>query len=190
MRWRKWLVLAFFAPFIYVALTAAQVWLTSKQDQRTHTQAIVVMGAAQYDGRPSTIFRARLDHARVLFKDDVAPLVVILGGKQRGDRFTEAQAGAAYLEQSLPANKVTGVQSGSTTLESLQQFKVFARERKISRITVVSDPLHLARTKRIARDLGFETNASRAPMPISRRARRFELIRETLNLIYYRFFGA
>ncbi|MCA1840992.1 MAG: YdcF family protein, partial [Actinobacteria bacterium] len=145
MRLIKWAILIVIAaPLLLVTATGADVWFSSKQDQRSQTQAIVVLGAAQYNGVPSTIFRARLDHARVLYNDRVAPLIVVLGGKRPGDRFTEAQAGAAYLEKSLPASKVTGVMGGNSTIESLQLFKYMAESKHINKITIVSDPLHLA----------------------------------------------
>jgi uncharacterized SAM-binding protein YcdF (DUF218 family) len=174
-------------PLLYLGWTAADIWQTSKRDQRSAVQAIVVMGAAQYDGRPSPVFRARLDHAGELERDGVAPLVVVLGGKQQGDRFTEAQAGAAYLERTLPASQVTGVGRGHSTLESLEAFRQFAEERGLHRILIVSDPFHLARSQEMARDLGFETTVSRPPRgPAS--SHPGTLLRETLMLTYFRFF--
>ena len=87
----KLVVLAFVAPVIYLAWTAGDIWRTAQQDQRPASDAIVVLGAAQYDGEPSPVFKARLDHARDLYLAEVAPLIVVLGGKQEGDRFTEGR---------------------------------------------------------------------------------------------------
>ena len=81
----------------YFLITVFQVWRASDSDDRAKTQAIVVLGAAQYDGKPSPVFVARLDHALELWKKGVAPLIVVTGGKQPGDRFTEASSGANYL---------------------------------------------------------------------------------------------
>lgn len=188
MRFLAKLVLLVIAlPLLYLGWTAADIRQTSKRDERSHADAIVVMGAAQYDGRPSAVFRARLDHARELQKDGVAPLVVVLGGKREGDRFTEAQAGAAYLERTLPASRVTGVGTGRNTLESLKAFRDFAAKHRLHHIVIVSDPLHLARSQEMAEKLGLEVSVSRpAGGPAS--ARGVALLRETIVLTYYRFF--
>ena len=174
-------------PLLYLGWTAADIRQTSKRDQRTHADAIVVMGAAQYDGRPSPVFRARLDHARDLEKEGVARLIVVLGGKREGDRFTEAQAGAAYLERNRPATRVTGVGAGHNTLESLKAFRDFGGRRGLHHIVIVSDPLHLARSQEMAEQLGFEVAVS-PPARGPASGRSVTLLRETLVLTYYRFF--
>ena len=74
-----------------------QVWRAAAHDDTRQSQAIIVLGAAQYNGRPSPVYRARLDHAADLYTEGVAPIVVVTGGKQPGDKFTEAGAGADYL---------------------------------------------------------------------------------------------
>ncbi|HEX2052776.1 MAG TPA: YdcF family protein [Actinomycetota bacterium] len=185
----KLVALLVIAPFAYLLWTAAGIWQTSRVDQRPTSDAIVVLGAAQYDGEPSPVFKARLDHARGLYEAGVAPLIVVLGGKQTGDRFTEAQAGAAYLEQFLPADRVTGVKAGEDTLDSLQKFTGLASERGISSIVLVSDPLHLGRAREMAEDLGFEAAVSPSNIPESDETKRDGLIRETLNLTFYRIFS-
>lgn len=177
------------APLAYLAWTAAGIWQTSRTDQRPASDAIVVLGAAQYDGEPSPVFRARLDHARQLYEAKVAPLIVVLGGKQEGDRFTEGQAGTAYLERTLPADRVTGVKAGEDTLDSLQKFTGLASERGIRKIVLVSDPLHLGRAREMAEDLGFEAAVSPSDIPESDETKRGGLIRETLNLTFYRIFS-
>lgn len=185
----KLVILAFIAPVFYLLWTAGSIWQTAQQDQRPPSDAIVVLGAAQYDGEPSPVFKARLDHARNLYLAEVAPLVVVLGGKQEGDRFTEGQAGTAYLEQTLPANRVTGIKAGEDTLDSLQKLTGLAEERQIRKIVLVSDPLHLGRAREMAEDLGFETAVSASRIPVSDRTKRDGLIRETLNLTFYRIFS-
>jgi uncharacterized SAM-binding protein YcdF (DUF218 family) len=175
-------------PILYLLWTSAQIRQASKLDERPKSDAIVVMGAAQYDGRPSPVFKLRLDHAHTLFDSGVAPLIVVLGGKKEGDRFTEAQAGAAYLEQDLPAAKVTGVKAGTTTLDSLKLFTGLAKDRSIEKIVIVSDPLHLARAREMAEDLGFEVGVSAAQVPRNEEKERSNLLRETVVLTYYRIF--
>jgi vancomycin permeability regulator SanA len=185
----KLALLVVLVPVLYLTWTAAGIWQTAKQDQRPASDAIVVLGAAQYDGEPSKVFQARLDHARELYDAGVAPLIVVLGGKQSGDRFTEAQAGAAYLEKNLPADRVTGVKAGATTLDSLKKFTGLAQERDIRRIVIVSDPLHLGRSQQMAQDLGFEAAVSASSIDESEERMRTGLIRETLNLAFYRIFA-
>lgn len=185
----KIVLLVVLLPPAYLGWTAADIWLTSRKNERPpSSHAIVVMGAAQYNGTPSVVFKARLDKAKLLYRQGVAPLIVVLGGKQPGDRFTEAQAGAAYLERELPANRVTGVKAGSTTLDSLKKFTGLAAERGIHRIVVVSDPLHLGRVQEMAEDLGFEVSVSPSPIAESEERRQSGLVRETLTLTAYRLF--
>ncbi|HEX2148809.1 MAG TPA: YdcF family protein [Actinomycetota bacterium] len=185
----KLVVLVVMAPVLYLLWTAGTIWQTSLRDDRPASDAIVVLGAAQYDGEPSPVFKARLDHARRLYEAEVAPLIVVLGGKQEGDRFTEGQAGTAYLERTLPVDRVTGVKAGEDTLDSLQKFTGLAEERQIRKIVLVSDPLHLSRAQEMAEDLGFETAVSASKIPESDETKRDGLIRETLNLTFYRIFS-
>lgn len=186
---RRLIVGSVLIPVVYLAWTTFTVWQTSRMDERGPADAIVVMGAAQYNGQPSLVFKARLDHAKKLYEQQVAPLIVVLGGKREGDRFTEAQAGAAYLEQDLPIDKVTGVKAGSTTLDSIQKFTGLAKQRGIRKIVIVSDPLHLARSREMAKDQGFEVAVSGSDLSQSRDLRRTSLARETMNLLFYRVFG-
>lgn len=184
----KLFLLVLLIPLVYAGWNAADVWSTSRSDERPTSHAIVVMGAAQYDGTPSPLFKARLDHARELFDAEVAPLIVVLGGKREGDRFTEAEAGARYLERDLPADKVTGVKSGATTLDSLRRFTGLAEERNIEKIVIVSDPLHLARARVMAENFGFEAAVSPADVHPGEEETRSGLMRETAYLMFFRIF--
>lgn len=185
----KLAAVAVLAPALYLVWTAGYVWQTAQLDERARSDAIVVLGAAQYDGTPSPVFQARLDHARELYEDGVAPLIVVLGGKQAGDRYTEAQAGAAYLEEDLPIDRVTGVKAGATTLDSLRKFTGLAEDRGLRSIVLVSDPLHLGRARQISEDLGFETSVSASRIPESAERKGTGLIKETLTLALYQIFS-
>jgi uncharacterized SAM-binding protein YcdF (DUF218 family) len=133
----------------------------SKADQRETTDVIVVLGASQFDGEPSPVFANRLDHALELVMLDVASSVITVGGKQPGDRFTEASAGRQYLIASgLSPDQVFAVPTGSDTLSSLEAVAVQAKKRGFSRVTLVSDPAHMARVRFIAAGLGLEVFSS------------------------------
>lgn len=130
-------------------------------DDRRASDAIVVLGAAQYDGRPSPVLKSRLNHAKSLYDESVAPRVVTVGGKQPGDRFTEARAGADYLaRRGIPAQDVTAVPLGRDTKQSLIAVAKMAKREGWSEVTLVSDPAHMARVHAIASRLGFRTHLS------------------------------
>src|ERR687886_3113852 len=109
------------AVVLLVVSTATAIWWTARQDAQPRSDAIVVLGTAQYNGVPSAIFEARLEHAIALYKQGVAPMVVTVGGKKAGDQFTEAEAGRAYLAQSgVPEDALLAVPEGGDTLESMR----------------------------------------------------------------------
>src|SRR5829696_1384806 len=93
------LAAAVIAVLLLVASTALAIWWTARQDSRPTSDAIVVLGSAQYNGVPSSIFEARLEHALRLYEEGVAPVIVTVGGKAAGDEFSEAEAGAQYLAE-------------------------------------------------------------------------------------------
>ena len=147
--------------FAYLAVTAAQVFLASRRDETRQVQAIVVFGAAQYDGRPSPVLEARLDHAASLFEDDYADLIAVTGGRQEGDRFTEATASANYLSRrGVPQDAILREVRGENSWESLASTAAFLKERDIYRVLLVSDPFHAARTEAMADELGLEAYSS------------------------------
>lgn len=169
-----------------------QVWAQSHDDELHGADAIVVLGAAQYDGTPSPVFKARLDQAAYLFKEQFSATVIVTGGKQPGDRFTEAQAGERYLvSEGVPADAILGEDQGRTTLESLEAVKQIADARGIRSVLMVSDPMHSERLKRIGDDLGFEavytSPASYVELNRSRLTKAKELVHEVGSIIVYQF---
>lgn len=194
MRLTRRLVLAILAVAIgYPLAVAYQVWRSSHVDEVHSADAIVVLGAAQYNGAPSPVFRARLDQAAYLYREGIAPLVIVTGGKQPGDRFTEAGAGQQYLlEQGIPGDAIQGEDVGRTTLESLRRVREMTRE-SVDEVVFVSDPMHSERIKRMAADLGFEaaytSPASYLGLNRSRRTKARELVREVASILAYQFLG-
>ena len=149
----------------YFLLSLFQVWNTGRSDDRQPVDAIVVLGAAQYDGRPSPQFQARLDHALKLWKLDLASYIVVTGGKQVGDRFTEAAAARKFFEtEGVLDNLIFEENLGKTTYASLLAVSRIASERKIERVLIVSDPFHQLRAKLIAQEVGLDaiTSATRS----------------------------
>ena len=171
--------------------TAARVWWVAREDDRPASDAIVVLGASQFDGRPSEVFRARLDHAKALYDEQVAPRVVVLGGGAPGDRFTEGQAGAAYLAKRGVRSVAVGV--GRDTLQSLKALQTeFARQGWHTAV-LVTDPWHSLRSRRMATDLGIKATTSpdrRGPANSSRSVELRYVARETAAYLYYRVFHA
>ncbi len=145
----------------YYCVNLFQVWSVGNSDQARPVDAIVVLGAAQYDGRPSPQLRARLDHAVELWKRGVAPLVVVTGGNQPGDRFTEASASASYLSQhGVTSAAILQENRGHSSWESLVGVARLLNERDASRVLLVSDPFHSLRIRLVAQELGLTAYVS------------------------------
>ncbi|MEJ7844893.1 MAG: YdcF family protein [Acidimicrobiales bacterium] len=160
----------------YLGVTFVQVWQASGRDRARPAEAIVVLGAAQYDGRPSPVLASRLDHAVALYDDGIAPLIVVTGGRRDGDRFTEAQASAVYLERhGVPGGAIERETTGANSWETLVSAARFLTDQGITDVVLVSDPYHAERIEAIADDLGLDATVSPAdtPNPLS------ALVRET-----------
>ena len=149
---------------VYGCINVAQVWWVGRSDQASAVDAIVVLGVAQYDGRPSPQLQARLDHALALWQEGLSPLVITTGGNQPGDRFTEAETSANYLIEgsidgslvvAVPAESIVQENSGSTTRESLIAVRNIMQDRGLHSVLIVTDPYHSLRSRLIAQDLGL-----------------------------------
>lgn len=132
-----------------------------RRDDRSATDAIVVMGAAQYNGRPSPIFAARLDHAIALFHDGVAPRLIVTGGKAEGDRTTEAASARAYaIAHGVPDAAILGEDQSRTSLASIRAVAALMRDAGIDRAVFVSDRSHMLRVLQMATDAGIAATGS------------------------------
>ena len=191
-RWVALLVIGLLVA--YPLFLAFRIWRQSRVDEVRRADAIVVLGAAQYNGKPSPIFKARLDHAEYLYSEDLAAQVIVTGGKQKGDRFSEAEAGETYLvELGVPAEAILGETEGTTTLESLTAVHDMAGDLDIDTVLLVSDPMHSERIKTIATDLGFDEAyaswASYTELERSRETKFEELVHEVAALAAYELLG-
>jgi uncharacterized SAM-binding protein YcdF (DUF218 family) len=178
--------------FAVLLLTAGTIWWTARQDDRRVSDVIVVLGASQFDGRPSSVFTARLVHARDLWREDVAPRIVTVGGNQVGDRFTEASAGKRWLtEHGVPTRRVVAVPTGSDTLSSISAVQQRMQRRGWHTAVIVTDPWHALRTGSMAEDRGIDAVVSptrRGPAVRERSTQLRYIGRETLAYLYWKVF--
>jgi uncharacterized SAM-binding protein YcdF (DUF218 family) len=138
-------------------LVTIRIWQQGERDERRPVDAIVVLGAAQYDGRPSPVFKARLDHAIELWHSGIARAFIVTGGKLAGDRTTEAAVARRYaIDHGVPASAIYGEHAAHNTLDSLRSVATMMRQHGDRTALFVSDPTHMLRVLRIAQDLGIE----------------------------------
>ena len=188
------LLLAVLVAVGIIGLTAVSVWRAAHDDEASridHADAIVVLGAAQYNGRPSPVFQARLDHARNMYRDGFSERIVVAGGGRPGDVTSEGEAGRVYLvESGVPPEAVHAEGVGGTTRESLEGVAAYLREAGLSSAFLVSDPWHNLRVRRMARDLGITAYVSAAVSAARSRDKRADgYIRETFAYVWYRITG-
>jgi uncharacterized SAM-binding protein YcdF (DUF218 family) len=171
---RRTLLSAFVALLILIAVLL--VWCRwvyvnieryARQDQAAPSDAIAVFGAAEYDGRPSPVFRSRLDHAESLYNKGIAPLIITLGG-DGGDQYSEGAVGRDYLLGSgVPQSDIIAETESTSTNESVHRLAVIARTNGLRRLVVVSDGTHLFRIHQICAANGLNVLTSpRSRVPI------------------------
>ena len=184
------LVLAYFA----VTTTLVARWMG--KDERPQVDAIVVLGAAQYDGRPSAIYEARLEHAVDLWRQDVAPLLVFTGARSPATASPRAGRGPLGRRPGVPASAVLTEERSRTTYQNLAGARRLLERRDPGgrhRIVVVSDPFHMFRAVRQAADLGMDAYPSptrTSPLSASRLKLTELVLREDLAIAGYLLSGA
>lgn len=167
---------------VALALLVGLAWLASlaavvvaaRREAAAPADAIVVLGAAQYDGHPSPVFRARLDHAAALYRRGFAPIVIVTGGTGTGDTVSEAVVGRRYLVAAgLPDAAVEAESAGRTSAPSVRAAAARVHQRGGTRALFVSDGFHLLRLGVLARRFGIRAFGSPAPdSPITPNSRR------------------
>ncbi|HEX2851245.1 MAG TPA: YdcF family protein [Acidimicrobiales bacterium] len=183
----------------YVGVTFAQVWLAARRDEAAGSpvapaDAIVVLGAAQYNGTPSKVLRARLDHAGTLYRRRVAPTVWVTGGKLPSDssRFTEASVSADYLASryGVPQSSLKREVQGRNTWDSLAVTAAYLKRDGKRDVVLVSDPFHNARIAAISKELGLRPRVSPTrTSPITGATELRYLARETVAVALGRIVG-
>lgn len=174
---------------LVVGGVAVAVWYVARQDDRSTADAIVVLGAAQYDGVPTPVFQARLEHAAELYTEGVAPRIVTVGGNQPGDTYTEAGAGRAYLtELGVPPESLLAVETGSNTERSIDAVAQTVTDLGGDSVVLVSDPTHSLRADLMAEDAGLRARTSptrHGPAVWTRENQLTNIVRETGAVLYY-----
>ena len=159
--------------------TVAAVVARGNVDQARPADAIVVLGAAQYVGRPSPVLRARLDHGIDLWKRGMAAQLIVTGGTGPGDTTSEAAVGRRYaIKHGVPASAILLEAQGRTTSESMRGVAALMRARKQRRVILVSDPFHMLRLGLVARRFGLTgyTSPTRTSPISANRARSWSYV--------------
>ena len=191
----KWSLVVVACIVLYFGFTFAQVVSTAHRDDApnsgaVHTQAIIVLGAAQYNGRPSPVLKARLDQALKLYRWGLAPVLVTTGGRQPGDKFTEATTGYDYFRaRGVPDSAIRKEVNGGTTWESLQAAARFLRAEGITHVILVSDGYHSKRLLEIAGEVHLSARVSPASERLSASLRLRYYMRESVAVSLGRIIG-
>jgi uncharacterized SAM-binding protein YcdF (DUF218 family) len=175
------------------AYATYRIWAQGYTDEARPADAIVVLGAAQWDGAPSPVFRSRIDHAVELWKQGVAPWFVVTGGSAEGDSSTEAAAARSYaISRGVPVEAIMGENRAHSTLGSMRALDQLFDEHGIRSAVFVSDRGHMLRVIRLATDLGIEAYGSPAedsPSDATVTARARATVHELGALGWYFLFG-
>jgi uncharacterized SAM-binding protein YcdF (DUF218 family) len=161
---RRWLALALVLIGLGYLGSFAWVWWVSRQDNRQPVDAIVVMGAAHYNGKPSPVLKARVDHGLELFRARLSRTIVVTGGTHPGDAESEAQVQGRYLTAAgVAPEAIVPIAVGQSTEESITALAIWAESHGVRSVLLVSDGFHLARLRLEAGKLGLKAYTTPAP---------------------------
>jgi uncharacterized SAM-binding protein YcdF (DUF218 family) len=175
----------------YVLITAASLAWTGSHPDTKSVDAIVVMGAAQYDGVPSPLLASRLQHALDLWKLKQAPVIAVTGGKRTGDRFTEGDTSRRWLtDRGVPAANIIVESVGHSTWESIENLAPFLNKARVHSVVVVSSSWHVQRAELSLEELGFQARSSASSDGVlSGSSEKSKLIREIAGVSLGRIIG-
>lgn len=169
---RRLVIIALLTVFVLWLVSAASVLMWSRRDEARPAQAIVVLGAAQYAGRPSPVLRARLDHALELWSNHLSSLLILTGGTGTGDTTSEAAVGRNYAKKhGVPDTAILVENEGRTTSESMRAVAGMLEVRGLHSALLVSDPFHMLRLRILARRFGvtpFTSPTKTSPIALNR----------------------
>lgn len=186
--WRQLLYLLAVVLVAFYVTTCVRIILQSKHDEARPADAIVVFGAAEYAGRPSPVFRARLDHAYELYEQKMAPVVIVSGGSGGDPTFNEGGVGRDYLaSKGIGDQHLIAETQADNTSESAERVAVIMRKNGWTRCVAVSDAYHLFRIKQMMKRQGIETYTSPRPQeaPLTKFSRVLTIMREGLSYLLW-----
>ena len=179
--------ISFVLYFVIAAVSYRSSW---SHEAKGSADVIIVMGAAQYDGVPSNLLEMRLQQGLDLWKDGRAPLIALTGGKQAGDRFTEAATGRRWLtDRGVPANVIVSEDVGRSTWQSLSQLDPVLQERSVETAIVVSSYWHVQRADLILHQLGYDASTSPVPQNTEALSWTTKALKELLGISFGRLMG-
>jgi uncharacterized SAM-binding protein YcdF (DUF218 family) len=186
LRILRWTAVFFLVVVLGWAATVATIYAYGRMDRARPSGAIVVLGAAQYDGKPSPVLRARLDHAIDLYHRGIADTLIMTGGTGTGDTVSEAVVSRRYAARAgIPAEAVLVEEQGLTSLQSMNEVAKLMERHGLQSAVLVSDPFHMLRLRLLALRVGIRARTSPTrTSPISRNPgeeRKF-ILRESLSL--------
>lgn len=182
------IVAALLLAVVWVLWVESRISYYETHDQARHADAIAVFGAAEYDGRPSPVLRARLDHGLALYQEKLAPLIITLGGGAATDLHSEGGVGRDYLmAHGVPDSAIIAETESRDTEQSVRRLAAIARENHLTSIVVVSDGTHLFRVHALCESMGLQVYTSPrpqvGPLPFSMRFDRSA--HEVLSYTYW-----
>lgn len=187
-RWPRAVLLALAAVVagvaLFFAITSARIVGQAARDEARPADAIIVFGAAEYAGRPSPVFRARLDHALDLFQRGLAPMVITTGGAGYDPVYTEGGVGRDYLmRHGVPDRNLIAETQGGDTAQSAERVSVILKTNRLDTAIAVSDAYHIFRIKRLLEREGIHAYGSPRPQSVPRiwSARVQGALREALS---------
>jgi uncharacterized SAM-binding protein YcdF (DUF218 family) len=179
-----------FAAILWVVWVDSQIRYYATHDEARPADAIAVFGAAEYDGRPSPVLRARLEHGLTLYQEKLAPLIITLGGGDPADRHSEGGVGHDFLlAHGVPDAAIIAETESGNTEESVKRLTAIARENHLENVLVVSDGTHLFRVHALCARMGLNVATSPRPelrtLPFTTRMKR--IAHEILSYSFWRF---
>ena len=174
---------------VYTGVMYGRIQRQMWADETRPANAIVVLGAAEYAGRPSPVFRARLDHALGLYHRGIAPIMITTGGKGDDPQFSEGGVGRKYLiEHGVPDEAIIAETQSDNTDESTERVAIIMQKNGMKSCVVVSDGYHLYRAKQMLGRYGLQAYGAPRPQPRpqSRWQRAALVLREVLSYTFWR----
>lgn len=188
----KLLASLIFIFFLLFGFLISRIYFFSNSDEAQTAEAIVVLGASQWNGKPSPLFKSRLDHALFLYRDNISQKIILTGGISKNEKISESQVGKTYLKnRGVPDRDIFIEEVGRTSLQSLKEVVKILNYSNLESVILVSDGFHEMRLKKMAKDLGiaaFSSPVADGPLKNNKMAEFKYVLREGVVYILYLLF--